>query len=222
MGRNLKLSILGLVLVLSLGCATTKTSGDREVSFNRGKHVEDKIEPGAFIRNEYKVDVVKISKKYCWFRIEYFEIRAKIVTPLYEEIMKVRTYYYDPTTGEFLADIIGLPLRILINERPAGSKSDVQKNPTGRLIEGQPKIDGFIKVGPKPVSENIFDVSINDRFLKGYYKTDSDGMVKVPAKPIADYYLMKNRVRIDFGSEISVNLRESDLEMILKGVYGFE
>lgn len=225
--KKLQLNILLLVLVLVFGCATTSRVQAQDISYKKGRHVKDKVEVRELVRTEYKIDLLKFSKKYCYFRIKKIEFREKLVTPLYQEIQVTKTKVYDPSGGEMLADIIGIPfipMRVFIGGDAAGTHINFDKRPTGRLLEGKMRVDGVVRGSPGYVSDALISLRMNGNRVKGSLVLEN-GLLKIPSKIIADRYLMDSKVDIEIkGTDFKFGtaLNKDFLEKVLRVVYGLD
>lgn len=217
MRMKLKHRILFCFLFLGYSCVSLAESLD--VEYKKGRYLKDKIELGSVVKTDYDIKILKKGKQHCVFKISYVKFHKKLVTPVYEEIMVVKKWVYNPSPNEMFADIITAPLNILSGSW-AGKHLDIQKNPTGRLIKGKTKVDGVIKGVIETPQEAKLSILVNDfKFSRHIF----NGFVKVPSKLIADEYLKNEKVEVGFvfGDDLAIkNLDEQSLERILNLVYG--
>jgi hypothetical protein len=212
--------VAAICLLLTFAACATPS---QNIYYKKGKHIRDRIEPGAIDHFEYKVDFLEnaSTKEYCYFRIKYIECRQKMVTPLYQNIRVTETESYSPNTAELISDTIFFPLTILIGGKFDGEHTKVDKSPTGNLVEGETKTDGIIRMPDKPLSNTTFHVRANERSLDSE-KTDSQGILRIPLKPIVDCYLIDKKVKLNLRTQdinLSKTLPIDFLEKALNLVY---
>ena len=200
------------------------SSPSQNIYYKKGRHITDKIEVGPLDHIQYLVQVLqdKPFPEYCCFRLTYIESRKKLVTPLYENIEVSETQSYSPNTAELISDTMSFPLKILVGGRLAGEHIKTNKRVTGSLVPGETKSNGLVRMPPKPLSDTAFHASANGRPLERVYKTDSAGIIRLPAKSILDSYLMDGKVDINLRThavDISKSLPPDYLKKMLNLFY---
>jgi hypothetical protein len=211
-------------IALSLTFLNSCSAPSQNVYYAKGRHITDRIEPGHLDHIDYEIDLLQegLSLGYCYFGITYIECRKKRVTALYENVEVTETESYSPNTAEFIADVISFPLKILIAEKLEGTHREIDKRLTGSLVEGETRTNGLVSMPPQALSNVPFSVTLNGKSLRGVYETDSQGLLKIPAKPIVDYYLMDKRVDVNLrgdGVNISKTLPVDYLDKLLNSIY---